>query len=127
MKNKTEIEQLEKVVGQLQGAHSEISQLARKSPNDALNQFKLKLINKVIETANDVLGPKYIPFDDFSQFDADDVPTTSDVTMVLAQYMEEAERYRSDNVTLDYGTYYYVVNGKITDVKAGAPSKVGKK
>jgi hypothetical protein len=89
MKSKQEVEQLEKVIGQLQGAHAEVSQLAKKSPNDALNKFKMVLINKILVTANDVLGDKYRPFQDFSQFDFDDVPTTSDVTMVLAQYMEE--------------------------------------
>lgn len=117
---------LEKVIGQLQGAHSEISQLAKKSPNDAVNKFKLNLINKVIETANMTLGEKYRPFADFDQFNPDDVPTTSDVTMVLSQYMEETERYRSDNVINDYG-WKYVVNGKVTDVPAGPPSKVGRK
>jgi len=126
MKSKSDIEKLEKVIGQLQGAHSEISQLAKKSPNDSINKFKLSLINKVLETANTVLGDKYRPFPDFEQFDADDVPTTSDVTMVLSQYMEETERYRSDNVINDYG-WKYVINGKVTEVPAGPPSKVGRK
>ncbi|RWM98975.1 MAG: hypothetical protein EOR86_04955 [Mesorhizobium sp.] len=126
MKNKSDVERLEKVIGQLQGAHSEISLLAKKSPNDSLNKFKLNLINKVLESANQVLGEKYSPFPDFTQFDADDVPTTSDVTMVLSQYMEEAERYRSDNVVNDYG-WKYVVDGKVTEIPAGPPSKVGRK
>jgi hypothetical protein len=127
MKNREEIEDLEKVIGQLKGAHSEISQLAKKSPNDSLNKFKLNLINKVVESGNLVLGDKYRPFSDFEKFDADDVPTTSDVTMVLAQYMEEAERYRSDNVAYGGGTWHYVVDGKLTSVQAGAPTKVGRK
>lgn len=126
MKSRSEVERLEKVIGQLQGAHSEVSQLAKKSPNDSLNKFKLNLINKVLEAANAVLGDKYRPFPDFEQFDADDVPTTSDVAMVLSQYMEEAERYRSDNVINDCG-WKYVINGKVTDIPAGPPSKVGRK
>lgn len=129
MKTKEDIESLEKVIGQLQGAHAEISQLAKKSPNDSLNKFKLDLINKVILSANAVLGDKYRPFDDFERFDADDVPTTSDVTMILSQYMEEVERYRSDNVAYDYDFHgwCYVMDGKQTSVRAGAPSKVGRK
>lgn len=127
MKSRNEIENLEKVVGQLQGAHSEISQLAKKNPSDAVNKFKLNLINKVLEGANSVLGDKYRPFAEFTQFDYDDVPTTSDVAMVLAQYMEEAERYRSDNVEMKHGSWYYVVEGEELSVRAGAPTKVGRR
>lgn len=127
MRKREDIEQLEKVIGQLQGAHSEIYQLAKKSPNDTLNKFKLNLINKVVETANAVLGNKYRPFAEFEQFDVDDVPTTSDVTMVLAQYMEEAERYRSDNVESSAGFWYYVIDGKVTALRAKAPTKVGRR
>ncbi len=50
-----------------------------------------------------------------------------DFAMILAQYMEEAERYRSDNVMEDIGDWYYVVNGKISGIPSGSPSKVGKK
>ncbi len=126
MKNRQDVEKLEKTIGQLQGAHTETSQLSKKSPNDSLNKFKLNLINKVVALANEVLGESYRPFADFEQFDPDDVPTTSDVTMVLSQYLEEAERYRSDSITYDMG-WKYVVNGKTSDIPAGPPSKVGRK
>ena len=72
MKDRGELEQFEKLMGQLRGLHDEISQLARKSANDGVNAFKLRLINKVLATANAVLGPSHRPFDDFDQFDADD-------------------------------------------------------
>ena len=127
MKSKSDVEALEKLIGQLQGLHSEISLLAKKSPSDAVNAFKLRLINNVVAAANDVLGPNYLPFGDFSAFDSDDVPSTSDVALVLAQYMEEAERYRSDNVKYWQGKWMYVVNGVPSDVQSGPPTKVGKK
>ncbi|MGR9402698.1 hypothetical protein ACU8M5_23525 [Rhizobium leguminosarum] len=127
MKSKADIEKLEKLLGQLQGLHAEISALARKSPNDALNPFKLKLINKVLDAGNEVLGDDYRPFDDFEKFESDDVPSNSDVTVVLGQYMEEAERYRSDNVKSTAGSWFYVVNGDASDVRAGPPSKIGRK
>ncbi len=122
-----EIERLEKVIGQLQAAHSEITVLAKKSPSDMLNSFKLKMINKVLQSSNEVLGKKYKPFDDFKQFEEDELPSNSDVTMVLAQYMEEAERYRSDNVITARGHWYYLVNGKVSEIRSGPPSKVGRK
>lgn len=127
MKSKEDVEKLEKVIGQLQGAHAEITILSKKAPNDALNPFKLKLINKVVGSANVVLGDKYRPFDDFDQFDVDDVPTTSDITMVLAQYMEETERFRSDNVTRSKGRWVYRISDNELEILAGQPSKIGKK
>lgn len=127
MNSQEEIEQLEKVIGQLRGLHDEISLLAKKSPSDALNTFKLRLINKVIATGNDVLGADYLPFEDFDGFKTDDVPSNSDVTLVLSQYMKEAERYRSDNVQQYGGSWFYVINGGRTEIRAGAPFKVGRK
>jgi hypothetical protein len=126
MKNKSEVEALEKLIGQLQGLHAEITSLAKKSPSDAVNSFKLKLINKVIEFGNEVLGSEYRPFDDFEQFDADDVPSTSDVALVLGQYIEEAERFRSDNVKWHGGRWVYIVNGTESDIRSGPPSKIGR-
>ncbi|MFC3061576.1 hypothetical protein [Paenirhodobacter populi] len=127
MESNEDIERLEKLVGQLQGLHSEIGTLAKKSPNDAVNPFKLKLVNKVLAMGNEVLGAKYKPFDEFDIFDADDAPSTSDVTMVIAQYMEEAERYRSDNVKMDGGRWKYVLNGRASEVISGPPTKIGRK
>ena len=128
MKTIDEVEKLEKIIGQLKGAHAEISVLAKKSPADSLNTFKLTLINNVIKASNEVLGAKYKPFDHFDQFEADDLPSNSDVAMVLAQYMEESERYRSDNVVyVDYLGWVYKVNGKSSEIKSGPPSKIGRK
>lgn len=127
MENIEDVAKLEKVIGQLQGAHAEISILAKKSPNDGLNPFKLKLINSVIKTANEVLGDDYKPFEGFEEFDSDDLPSNSDVTMVLSQYMEETERYRSDNVVINSGYWVYKVSNKPSNTRSAAPRKIGKK
>ena len=87
-------------MGSIEGLHREISTLAKKSPNDALNQFKLKFLNSTLADANDLLGTSYKPLDEFEQFDSDDVPTNSDATFVLTCYLEEIERMRADNITL---------------------------
>jgi hypothetical protein len=125
MKTKDDVEALEKLIGQLQGLHDEITQLAKKSPNDGLNPFKLKLVNKVLESANGLLAGRYRPFDDFDSFQVDDLPSNSDVTMILAQYMEQTERFRSDNVELDRGRWFYKINGKLSDVPSRGPTRVG--
>lgn len=106
--NREDIEQLEKVTGKLEGLHREITLLARKSSKDALNTFKLKLVNSALAAANEILGDEHQPVKGFTQFDVDDVPSNSDATVVLAIYLEELERYRSDLLTFAGGSHWYV-------------------
>lgn len=122
MKSEQDIESLEKLIGQLKALHAEVSLLSKKSPSDAVNAFKLKLINKCLAFGNEVLGESYKPFDDFDAFDSDDVPSNSDVTMVIAQYLEEAERYRSDNVMMSSGWYYYKLGGEKSSIRSAPPT-----
>jgi hypothetical protein len=65
MKTKDDVDALERLIVQLGGMHTEISQLAKKSPNDALNAFKLKLVNKIITAGNTILPKGYRPFEEF--------------------------------------------------------------
>lgn len=124
MKDSEEIENFEKLSGQLRGLHEEIGLLAKKSPHDAVNAFKLRLINKVVDSANKLLGSGYLPFDDFEAFDTDDMPTNSDVALILGQYLEESERYRSDNVEQYGAGWWYMIDGERSDVRTNAPAKV---
>jgi hypothetical protein len=41
---------------------------------------------------------------------------------MIAQYLEEAERYRSNHVQQDYTKFYYKLNDKVTDVRAAPPT-----
>lgn len=91
MKKKEE-ELFNKTYGQLESLHSEISLLSKKSPVDAVNKFKLKLINSVLESANQLLSEKNKPFKDFTVFNEDDLPNNSDVVMILSQYISCIER-----------------------------------
>ena len=97
MKTQVDVDKLKKTIGQLIAIHREISLLSKKSPNDAINSFKLKTINEIIASANDVLGQSYRPVKGFEQFEENDVPTTSDVVFIVAQYKEEISRFRKDN------------------------------
>ena len=122
MKTEDDVKELEKLVGQLKAHHSELIQLGKKSPSDAVNPFKLRFVNKTLELAQKVLGEEYLPFEDFLVFDSDGVPSTSDATMILAQYLEAAERYRSDNVVYAHGKYYYSIGGETSTVRSAPPT-----
>jgi hypothetical protein len=102
-----DVDKFEKTVAQLEALHSEISVLSKKSPNDGLNEFKLKLVNSVLQKANSLLGDTYKPFPDFLSFDHDTVPSNSDVTLILAQYINCMEKLRSDNIYRPSGSYWY--------------------
>ena len=121
LETEADVEKLEKLIRQLHGLHSEISLLAKKSPNDAVNAFKLKLINKVLQAANEVLGDRYKPFADFSLFELDDLPSNSDVTVVLTQYIQETEGYKSDNIIYKDYEWVYKMNGSPSKIKTTPP------
>ena len=124
MKTEEDVQKLEKLIGQMNGLHSELTLLAKK-PNDALNLFKMKLVNKVLHDANEFLTGRYKPFDDFSQFTEDAMPTNSDVTLVLTQYMEQIERFRSDNVIYtSFHKWVYILNGEESKIEARQATRV---
>ena len=102
-----EIDIHEKLGGQFHGLHDELSLLSKKKPQDAVNPFKLKFINVLLEQANDFLGDSYRPFSDFTKFDLDDLPQNSDVVFILSQYIQCFEKLKADNVVFTSGRWYW--------------------
>lgn len=126
LKTEDDIRDLEKLVVQLQGVHVEMSILAKKSPNDGLNLFKLKLINNILTKGNSILTGHYKPLESFAIFDESALPTNSDVTMVLALYIEQAERFRSNNMVRDHDyKWKYLVDGATSEIEGSPPTKIG--
>ncbi len=106
---RADVDKFEKLVGQLQGTYDEISLLSKKKPTDAVNKFKLKFINTLLEQANEFLGQRYKPFSYFALFNEDDVPQNSDIAFILSQYLQCFEKVRADNVVDKYGTWYWAL------------------
>lgn len=123
----SDISKFERLQAQLQSLYTEIGVLAKGKPGDALNKFKLKLINKVLEEANTILDDESRPFGDFTQFDEDDLPTNSDVLLILSMYLNGLEKLRADNITADEyrpGQWYWLVDGRSSDIRTGPPRKL---
>lgn len=126
MKRK-DVDELEKLIGQLNSIHTEISALSKKSPNDAVNPFKIKFVNITIYNCNKLLGKRYRPLDEFDVFDVDDVPSNSDVTFIVAQYAEALEKFRSDNIQSNgFGSWYYVLEDSEERIQTAKPVKLQK-
>jgi len=106
---RADVDTFEKLVGQIQSIYDEISILSKKTPNDALNKFKLGFVNKLLVESNLFLNEGYKPFPDFDIFDEDQVPTTSDVVFILTQYLQCFEKFRADNVEMYIGDWYWVI------------------
>ena len=126
--NREEVEYYEKTVGQLKGMHEELSALARKKADAPLSPFKLKLVNTLIERIEAVLGEKYRPYDEFAGFNSDDMPTVSDITLILSQYLECAETMRADNVKQYHAMWFWDIGESLDGagrIRTSAPKKVG--
>ncbi len=122
--NKSDISTFEQVQSQLQSLHSEIGSFAKKKPDDAINLFKLKLINQVIAKANGILD-KGKPFNDFDKFDEEGLPTNSDVVLILSQYLNCLEKLRADNISRTIGDkWYWDINGKQSNIPTAPPKKI---
>ena len=109
--NSSDVDRFEKLAGQVLGLYEEMSILSKKSPNDAVNKFKLKFINHQLSESNELLAERYRPFEDFEIFSEDEVPQNSDVVFILSQYLQCMEKLRGDYVVVRNGTWYWRVQG----------------
>ena len=123
---RTQIDELEKLIGQLESIYKELAVLSKKSPNDAVNTFKIRFVNVTLKNCNAFLCKKYKPFDDFNQFDMDDVPSNSDLTFIIAQYMQAIEKFRSDNIYEDSHEWYYRIKDSDEEIRTAPPAKIKK-
>ncbi|MEH2533909.1 hypothetical protein V1277_006795 [Bradyrhizobium sp. AZCC 1588] len=120
-----DVDTFEKLKGQLDSLYEEISTLAKKAPNDAVNSFKIKFVNAVLAQCNTFFGQKYKPFSDFDVFETDELPTNSDVTFILSQYIECAEKFRADNIEYDeFEKWCWKVDNAQFQIKTSPPRKL---
>lgn len=129
---KEEVNKFEKAQGQLDGLLSEITILAKKSPNDTVNKFKLKFINEILLISNNILGQIHKPLESFVQFDEDDLPSNSDVTFILSQYLNCFEKLRADNIYREsrydgnkyIDEWFWHTDDSESKIKTSAPKKI---
>ena len=76
-----------------------------------------------------LLVGKFKPFPDFETFDEDELPTNSDVMIVLSQYLNALESWRSAHIKKKPGSYndwIWDVEGK-TGIDADRPTRFSEK
>ena len=105
------IREFEELEVKLSTFHDELSNLSKKSPDGSLNKFKLTFLNDTLVRVNSILGELYRPFSDFESFSDEDLPSNSDVVLMLSHYLKSMERYRSNHSTGDIVTMWCVKGG----------------
>ena len=118
MKSYDQIDEFLKLLLQVDKLLNGFLELSKKKPNDAVNKFKLKIVNNLLNIANKILTKKYMPFDDFELFDEDDLPTNSDVVVIIAQYVACLKKFGRDSTEYHDYHHYWVINGKSSEISA---------
>jgi len=118
---KENIEKFEKLHIQIKDIYQELSLLSKKSPDGAINKFKLKFINQLIDESNTLLGERYKPFRDFEKFQEDDMPFNSDVVLIVSQYIECLEKYKYDNIRRILSTWYWIISDSEDKIETSSP------
>ena len=94
-----DIEKYDELHSKLNSLKGDFVVLSGKKPNETVNEFKLKLINKLLAQINDLVGA-FKPEEDFEVFDLDCLPTNSDVLMMLNLYLNGMSRFKDANSTV---------------------------
>jgi len=90
-----------------------------------VNKFKLGFLNQILSEANSFLPKQHRPFADFDVFKEEELPSNSDVTFIILQYLNCFEKLRADNVTRSIqGGWYWNVEGKESNIRTGPPKKI---
>jgi hypothetical protein len=95
---KFDVQLFEKVSEQLRQLRDDFGSLAKSKPDTPLNTLKVGFVNEKLAEANRLLSGAHKPFEKFEQFHTDDLPSNSDVLVVLSQYLACLEGWRSANV-----------------------------
>ena len=89
----------------LEAMYFEFKELSKKKPDSAINKTKIKIVNRLLEKIRFVLSDEE-SIDFLDLLDEDDVPQSSDVTLMLSQYVTAMKAFLGK---------YYGYDGKSHD------------
>lgn len=96
MMKRKDVDKYEELRSKLVSVRNDIALLSAKKPHDQLNPFKLKFINNLLAQVNDLIGD-FRPAEDFNEFDNVELPSNSDVLMILNLYLTGMTRFKDAN------------------------------
>lgn len=123
---RSDVDKYQRVRSQLEAFQREFETLSKKTANGSLNAFKLKIVNQTLGDANTVLGDSFLPIREFKQFNDEELPSNSDVSMVLAQYLEAFEVLRCRNIRNNaVGSWYWTAEDAPSESIRTSPPGMG--
>lgn len=123
MVTEQQVARFDRLLHQLRELYNELSNLSKKAPDGAVNKFKLSIINEKLSETNELLGVDFMPSRQFTVFDVDGLPTNSDVVMMLSQYLDSLEAWRSGRIHKDGYDWYWNTDDGVSIEAAGPPSR----
>lgn len=88
-----EVQQFLMLSDLLASVYLEMKEFSKKKPDEPLNKFKVKNINRVLEPIKEILkGEPTISFLDL--LDDDVLPSNSDAILIIGQYTAAMERFK---------------------------------
>lgn len=119
VKNLDHANSFSKLDSQIDSLSHEFLELSKKKPDEPLNKFKLRRVNQLLEQANTYLDLTDRPFADFSVFPDDELPTNSDVRVMLSQYRVCLSKFKHANTTYRDGLgNCWIIDGELSEVMA---------
>lgn len=94
----------------LSSIYSEMKEFSKKKPDEPLNKFKVKNVNRVLEKVKEALKDEpTIEFLDL--LDDESLPSNSDAILIIGQYTASMNSYRN-KFTTEYQRWTTVENPK---------------
>ncbi|WP_461633373.1 hypothetical protein [Labilibaculum euxinus] len=104
------VEEFKMLSDMLHSVYSEMKEFSKKKPDDALNNFKVTNINRVLVKVKVLLKDE--PTIDFLDLlDDESLPTNSDAILIIGQYTASIKTYRA-KFTNDWGRWKTKENPK---------------
>ena len=82
------------------GLYDEMKDLSKKSPNETLNQFKIKSLNRVLTPIKEILKnePTALFLDVLEE---SSLPTNSDIVIIFSQYLTSMQKFEDRYYRVD--------------------------
>jgi hypothetical protein len=85
----------------------EMKEFSKKKPDEPLNKFKVKLINRALTPIKQILSSE--PTDAFLDLlDEDSLPSNSDVVLIVGQFQAAMARFKTKFNRYANGSYHWV-------------------
>lgn len=93
-----QIEEFKMLTELLKSIYDEMKEFSKKKPDEPLNAFKVKNVNRVLTKVKDIL--KNEPTSEFLDIlDNDTLPTNSDAILIIGQFKASMDRFENKYYT----------------------------